>query len=166
MFLLELSCFIFSSCMEIVEAHVYNLESSLIVTMFITNSAEVWVFQDPVRSSLLYRFWEVKNMPSENSNLHSAWLNVTSVWLFGFDIKCICKLLTLHCSDIKMIKQSTSHTSYLLCVMLHVSVFKSPSTGLLTNQVSKCWLRVGIPTMFTINTSILYLADKCTKFKR
>lgn len=99
MFLLELSCFTFSSCMEIVEAHVYNLESSLIVTMFITNSAEVWVFQGPVRyknlhpSSMLYRFWEVKNMPPENCNLHSTWLNVTSVWLFGFYIKCICKLL-------------------------------------------------------------------------
>jgi len=59
--------------MEIVEAHVYHLKSSLIVTMFETNCAEVWIFQDPVRyknlypSSLLYRFWEVKNVSSENT---------------------------------------------------------------------------------------------------
>jgi hypothetical protein len=40
-----------------------------------------------------------------------------------------------------------------------------PPSGLLTNQVNKCWLYVGIPTMFTISTSILYLADKYIKFK-
>jgi len=49
------------------EARVYHLESSLIVKMFKTNCAQVWVFQGPVRyknlyPSLLYRFWEVKNM--------------------------------------------------------------------------------------------------------
>jgi len=41
MFLLQLNCFTFPSCMEIVEAHVYHLKSSLIVTMFETNCAEV-----------------------------------------------------------------------------------------------------------------------------
>ena len=48
-----------------------------------------------------------------------------------------------------MIKQLTLNTSYLLCVRLHVSVLMWPSSGLLTNQVNKCWLHVGIPTMFT-----------------
>ena len=66
---------------------------------------------------------------------------------------------------IKMIKQLTSNTSYLLCVRLHVSVLMRPSSGLLANQVNKCWLHVGIPTMFTISTRILYLADKYIKFK-
>jgi hypothetical protein len=47
MFLLELRCFAFSSCIEIVEARVYNLESSLIVTMFKTNRAEVLSFSGP-----------------------------------------------------------------------------------------------------------------------
>ena len=68
--------------------------------------------------------------------------------------------------SIKMIKQLTSNTSYfIVCVRLHVSVLMWPSSGLLTNQVNKCWLHVGIPTMFTISTSILYLADKYIKFK-
>jgi len=46
------------------------------------------------------------------------------------------------------------------CVRLHVSVLTGPSSGVVTNQVNKCWLHVGIPTMFTINISILYLVDK------
>jgi hypothetical protein len=48
-----------------------------------------------------------------------------------------------------MIKEFTLNTSYLLCVRLHVSVLMWPSSGLLTNQVNKWWLHVGIPTMFT-----------------
>ena len=43
----------------------------------------------------------------------------------------------------------------LLCVRLHVSVLMWPSSGLLRNEVNKCWLHVGIPTMLTISTSIL-----------
>jgi len=38
-----------------------------------------------------------------------------------------------------MIKHFTSDTSYLLCVRLHVSVLIWPSSGLLTNQVNRCW---------------------------
>jgi len=51
-----------------------------------------------------------------------------------------------------------------LCVRLHVSVLTWPSSGLLTNQVNRCWLHVGIPTVFTIKTAILCLANECTKF--
>jgi hypothetical protein len=42
-------------------------------------------------------------------------------------------------------------------VRLHVSVLMRPSSGLLAKQVNKCWLHVGIPTMFTINTSLYRL---------
>jgi hypothetical protein len=44
-------------------------------------------------------------------------------------------------------------------VRLHVSAPTGPSSGLLTNQVDKCWIHVGIQTMFTIGISILCLAD-------
>jgi hypothetical protein len=49
-----------------------------------------------------------------------------------------------------ILKPFTSNTSYLLCMRLHVSALTRPSSGLLTNQVSKCCVHVGIPTMFTV----------------
>ena len=56
-----------------------------------------------------------------------------------------------------LLKNNLSQTHHiLLYVRLHVSVLMWPSSGLLTNQVSKCWLHVGIPNMFTVSTSILY----------
>jgi hypothetical protein len=64
--------------------------------------------------------------------------------------------------NIKMIKQLTSSIYFI--VRQHVSVLMWPSSGLLANQVNKYWLHVGIPTMFTISTSILYVADKYIKF--
>ena len=42
-----------------------------------------------------------------------------------------------------MTKELTSNTSYLLCVRQHVSFLMWTSSGLLTNQVIKCWLNVG-----------------------
>jgi len=41
MFLLQLSVLLFSSYMEIVEVHVYHLESSMIVNMLKTNCGVV-----------------------------------------------------------------------------------------------------------------------------
>jgi len=63
----------------------------------------------------------------------------------------------------KIIKYQTPHA--LLCVRLHVLVLKWPSSGLFANQVNRCWLHVGIRTMFTIHTGLLCLLDKCIKFK-
>jgi len=61
-------------------------------------------------------------------------------------------VLKLNAKIIKKYRQ-THHA--LLCVRLHVSVLTCPSSGLFANQFNRCWLLVGIPTMFTIHTGIL-----------
>jgi len=76
-----------------------------------------------------------------------------------------CYIKSASMSNSKMIKQLTSNTSYFIvceatCFGPYVTIIR-PSK----NQVNKCWLHVGIPTMFTISTSILYLADRYIKFK-
>jgi len=43
-----------------------------------------------------------------------------------------------------------SNTSCLLYMRLHVSALIGPSSGLLKNQVYKCCVHAGIPTMFTV----------------
>jgi hypothetical protein len=49
---------------------------------------------------------------------------------------------------------------YILCVRLRVSAFTGPSSGLLTNQVDKCWMDVGFPTMFIIDL-VYYVYQMC-----
>jgi len=59
--------------------------------------------------------------------------------------------LLLNFSHTKIIlKTFTSNTAYLLCMWLHVSALTEPSSGLLTNQVGKGCVRVGIPIVFTV----------------
>ena len=66
-----------------------------------------------------------------------------------------------------MTKQLTSNTSYFIvcearCFGPYMTIIRSSCES--SQKIKKCWLHVGIPTMFTISTSILYLADKYIKF--